>query len=68
VLRSGRAGRAKALVRGRGANLPAEPVPPLALPVTAQLVHDSDGTCFESVYDAADVIRNDAGQFKAKAR
>jgi hypothetical protein len=25
-------------------------------------------TCFEAIFDAADVKKNDAGQFKAKAK
>jgi hypothetical protein len=67
LLKSGAAGKAKALVKGKGANLPDSLVPPLSLPATVQLVNDTNSICFEAVYSAADVIKNDAGQFKAKA-
>ena len=66
VLKSGAAGKAKALVKGKGVNLPDSLVPMLPLPVTAQLVNDDTSACFEAVYDTADVIENDAGQFKAR--
>lgn len=61
-LKAGAAGKAKALVKGKGINLPDAPAPALALPVTVQLV--GDGACFESVFSAA--TKNDAKQFKAK--
>jgi hypothetical protein len=35
-------------------------------PVTAQLVNDTNSTCFEAIYSAGDVVKNDARQFKAK--
>jgi hypothetical protein len=66
LLKSGTAGKAKALVMGKGPNLPDTLVPMLSLPVTAQLVNDTNGTCFEATYGAADVIKNDSTQFKAK--
>jgi len=40
----------------------------LPLPVTVQLQASDSITCFEAVYDAPDVIRNQPNQFKAKAR
>lgn len=64
VLRSGEAGRAKALLKGKGTNLPDTLAPPLPLPVRAQLVNDTNDTCFEAVYTAA--TRNDSERFKAK--
>ena len=67
LLRSGAAGKAKVLVKGKGSNLPDSPAPALSLPVTAQLVNDANAVCFEAVYDQAAVITNDATQFKAKA-
>jgi len=38
--------------------------PALSTPVAVQLVNDT-GVCFEAVYDGADVIKNDGGQFRA---
>lgn len=61
-LKAGAAGKAKALVKGKGINLPDAPAPALTLPVTVQLV--GDGACFESVFPAA--TKNDTKQFKAK--
>lgn len=65
-LKSGAAGKAKALLKGKGANLPDPPAGPLALPVTAQLVNDANAVCYEGVFDSASVKKNDAQQFKAK--
>jgi len=39
----------------------------IPLPVTMQLVNSTNSTCWEAVYDAADVIRNDAEYFKARS-
>jgi cysteine-rich repeat protein len=64
-LKSGAAGKAKALVKGKGTDLPDTLVPALPLPVTVQLVNDTN-TCFEAVYDSGNVIKNDAKRFKAK--
>ncbi|MGH7786060.1 MAG: hypothetical protein ACRERC_04290 [Candidatus Binatia bacterium] len=66
VLKSGATGKAKALVKGKGTDLPDSLVPALPLPVTAQLVNDANSTCFEAVYAPASVLKNDARQFKAK--
>jgi cysteine-rich repeat protein len=66
LLKSGGAGKAKALVKGKGANLPDDLVPMLPLPVTVQLVNGTNNVCFESVYNLSNVIKNDAKQFKAK--
>jgi hypothetical protein len=63
-LKSGAAGKAKALVKGKGVNLP-DLTAPLALPVTVQLVNDANGTCFEAVYGTA--VKNDVKKFLAKA-
>src|SRR5262245_39528822 len=64
VLKAGAAGVAKAVVRGRGANLTV-PAGPLPLPVTAQLVNSATDGCCEEVYDDAVVNENDAARFKA---
>jgi hypothetical protein len=42
ILKSGAAGKAKALVKGKGTNLPDPPAGPFTLPVTTQLVNDSN--------------------------
>jgi hypothetical protein len=68
LLRAGAQGRTKVIVKGRGANLPDTVVPELTLPVTAQLINDTNGVCFEAVYDMNDVSKNDSKRFKAKAR
>ena len=67
VVRSGAGGRAKALVKGKGSNLPDELLLPLTLPVIVQLVNDTNSTCFSSFYDVSVVIKNDAQHFKARA-
>ncbi len=64
VTDSGAAGKAKALVSGKGINLPDGIFPPLALPVTVQLVNEN-GTCFGATYDGAS--KNSARAFKATA-
>jgi hypothetical protein len=66
LLKSGDSGKAKALVKGKGADLPDDLVPMLTLPVTVQLVNDTSNVCFEAVYSTA--IKNDSKQFKAKAQ
>jgi len=60
---AGTAGKAKALVRGKGAELDV-PSPPYALPVRVQLQVEG-GACFESVHGPAGVRRNDGDVFKA---
>jgi len=65
LLRIGSAGKAKAVVKGKGVHLPDDLVPALSTPVAVQLVNAQTGTCFEAVYDGANVIKNDGGQFRA---
>jgi hypothetical protein len=55
-------------VKGKGTNVPDTLAPMLPLPVTAQLVNDTNNVCFEAVYNSGDVKKNDATQFKAKAQ
>ena len=66
LLKTGTAGKAKVLVKGKGSQLPDDLVPALALPVTAQVVNNTNNTCFEAVYNSGDVIKNDGKEFKAK--
>ena len=65
LLRGGDAGKSIAAVRGKGMNLPDPTFSNLPLPVTAQLVNSQTSTCFEAIYGAADLKKNDAGKFKA---
>jgi len=62
-LQSGGAGQSKAKLKGQGANLP-DPVLPLTVPVTAQLVN-SDGSCWSATYSSTP-LKNESTQFKAK--
>jgi len=66
ILKANLDDKAKALVKGKGVNLPTI-APPLALPVTVQLVNSSTGVCWEGTYAAPDLKKNEAGTFKAKA-
>jgi hypothetical protein len=68
ILKSGAQGKAKALVKGKGGNLPDPPAGPFAEPITAQLVNSSNNVCYEGVYSGAAIIKNEADQFKAKAQ
>jgi len=54
ILKSGANGKAKAIVKGRGANLP-DPldIGPLGTPVTAQLLNYQSGVCWEGTYTTA---------------
>lgn len=66
LLKGGPDGNAKALVKGKGLNLPDPPLGYLPLPVTARLVGSGSAACFEAVYDTGAVTKNDTTQFKAK--
>lgn len=63
ILKGSTNNKAKALVKGKGLNLP-DPSPPLTLPVTVQLVNSQTGICWEGVFATA--TKNVAGSFKAK--
>jgi hypothetical protein len=65
LLKPGREGKAKIIVKGRGKNL-ALPTLPLNLPLRVQLQADS-GACWEATYSEAGVKRNTARGFKGKA-
>ncbi len=62
LLKAGPTGRAKVVVKGKGANLPVPPLG-LGLPVTVELKNSND-ECWSSAYGSA--IKNDSSQFKAK--
>lgn len=65
LLKGGAAGKSSALVNGRGAALPDQPLP-VAYPVTVQLKKDGSPLCLESTFTDADEVRNTTTQFKAK--
>jgi hypothetical protein len=67
VLKAGATGKAKALMQGRGASLPLPviPVAGLEYPVTVQL-KNGENECWEAEFDAADQLRNEPAEFKAK--
>jgi len=58
--------RAKAMLQSAGASvpLPALPLPP---PVTAQLHNTANHRCWATTFQAAEIAKNAAGQFKATA-
>ena len=64
IVKGSTSNSSKALVKGKGLNLPDPTLGDLPLPVTAQLVNHETGICLEGVFDAA--IKNDPSQFKAK--
>lgn len=66
LLRSGAAGQAKVLVKGKGANLPDPNLGAVQAPVIAQVVNSSTAACFETTYSSGDVLRNDPDMFKAR--
>lgn len=66
LLKPGAAGKAKAVVKGKGANLPDGLLPLGTTPVVAQLVRADTMGCVEAVYVSADVVRDDGAAFTAK--
>lgn len=66
VLKSGAEGKAKAVVTGKGVNLPDLGLGSLPTPIRAQLFNSSSGVCWEGIYDDAAVIKNSAKKLKAK--
>jgi predicted acyl esterase len=64
ILKDGIDGKAKILVKGRGAGLVLPALPIQALPVTVQVVN-GNGQCWEAVYSGT--LRNQEDKFKAKA-
>ena len=63
--------KAKALVKGKGDNLPDlppanDPLLALDLPVKVQLINNSNGICFQGVYNSGDIKKNRPDLFKAK--
>jgi len=65
VLKAGLEGKAKTQFKGKGANLPALPLP-LSLPATVQL-QGENGACFEGVFSTTGLQLGTGTQFKGKA-
>ncbi len=65
VMKGGAAGKAKALVKGRGSNLEDLNLP-VQLPVAVQLVNNQTGVCLSAEYGSGDVKKSDGFLFKAK--
>ena len=65
ILKSGVAGKSKAILKGKGINLP-DPLDmgPLGTPVTAQLLNYESGVCWEGNFTTA--MKDTAAIFKAK--
>lgn len=66
ILKGSDEAKAKLLVKGGGAELADPPPGSLVAPVTAQLINDETGVCWESTYQVAHIIRNTPDRFKAK--
>lgn len=64
ILKASTNNKSKALVKGKGGNLP-DIAPPLTGPVTVQLVNSQSGICWESVFNAP-FLKNVPGSFKGK--
>ncbi|MEE8311310.1 MAG: hypothetical protein V3R77_03570, partial [Candidatus Binatia bacterium] len=54
LLKAGAEGKTKAIVKGKGANLPDPTLPP-NLPLLVQLVNTETADCYEDVYDGSDL-------------
>jgi hypothetical protein len=65
ILKGSTSGKAKALVKGKGVNLP-DIAPALTGPVTVQMVNSQSGICWQSVFNSP-FLKNVAGSFKDKA-
>jgi hypothetical protein len=63
VLKGSLIDKAKAIVKGKGDNLPTI-TPPLTTPVVVQLVNSDTGICWEATYNTT--LSNQIGLFKAK--
>ena len=68
LLKPGTAGKAKALVKGKGSNLSDPALGAMTYPVTAQLVNTSSGVCLEGSYLLSDVLQSGSAIFKAKSQ
>ena len=65
ILKASTDNKAKALLKGKGLNLP-DIAPPMTGPVTVQMVNSESGLCWQSVFNSP-FLKNIAGSFKDKA-
>ena len=73
ILKGSDQNKSKALLKGKGVDLPDlppanDPLLALDLPVKVQLINNSNGICFEGVYNSGDIKKNVPELFKAKAQ
>jgi hypothetical protein len=66
LLKAGLASKAKVVLKAKGPNLPDDLVPIGTSPVVAQLVRADTMACWQTDYEAANIVADDAGEFKAK--
>lgn len=67
ILKPGASNDTKVLVKGKGANLPDLSLGALSAPVTAQLINNETGVCFEHVFGSGEIVKQDTTLFKAKS-
>jgi hypothetical protein len=67
LLKGSTQNNAKAVLKGKGSNVPVVTLGNLPLPVTVQLHNQVSGLCLEGVYTSGGVTKNTGSQFKAKA-
>jgi cysteine-rich repeat protein len=63
ILKPGLAGKAKIILKGKGAGLPMPALPFAQDPALTVQMKSSDGVCWSTAYDAP-AVKNDADQFK----
>jgi uncharacterized delta-60 repeat protein len=68
ILKSGAAGKAKALLKGKGSPLPDNLLPVPALPLAVQLVNGDTNLCLGSTFDTGDVVKSSLTKFTAKTQ
>ena len=67
ALKQGADGRARIVVKGKGALLPLPDLASVASPLTVQLRRSGDGPCWSAQYGFPPAIRADATTFKDRA-
>lgn len=67
VLEGSERNKSKVQVKGRGPELTDVPLP-VAAPVTVQLINGDNGLCWGTSYSAAQIVKNDNDQLKAKSQ
>jgi cysteine-rich repeat protein len=66
LLKSGAAGKAKAVVKGKGNSLADPDLSGLAVPVDVQLVNTTSGFCVGASFGSGNIVKSGASVFKAK--